>query len=191
MKTWATLRHQGFTIVEILIVIVVIGILASVVIIGYLTIQGGAYDATVKADLTKISDTIHLKALDDDTVPLGGATNTLSGDPTVFPGVRAHPTDDSYDITVSNLYYCAGKIGSGSETRFGLIARSASQKAFQYLSGVGVSEMTASFAWPAVADGPAACTALGFVAPYTWSYGFNPDQEFLWYDWTLPDGNEV
>ena len=48
---WAHSYKQGFTIVELLVVIVVISILASVTIVTYSGIQQRAYDASVRADL--------------------------------------------------------------------------------------------------------------------------------------------
>jgi len=49
-KTFLSSR-KGFTIVELLIVIVVIGILASIVIISYTNIQSSARDNSVLSDL--------------------------------------------------------------------------------------------------------------------------------------------
>jgi len=51
MQKWAP-RQKGFTIVELLIVIVVIGILAAITIVAYNGIQGRAKDATVQSTLT-------------------------------------------------------------------------------------------------------------------------------------------
>ena len=51
---------QGFTIVELLIVIVVIAILAAISVVAYNGIQNRAYDTTVQSDLrqtyTKIQE---------------------------------------------------------------------------------------------------------------------------------------
>jgi|GEM_PF-2021607 len=48
-------RVRGFTIVELLIVIVVIGILAALVLNTFAGIQGRAHDSSVKNDLKNIS----------------------------------------------------------------------------------------------------------------------------------------
>jgi general secretion pathway protein G len=185
MKAWAQQAYKkGFTIVELLIVIVVIGVLAAIVIVSYLTVQGGAYDTSVKSDLTHMADTIHLKALDDDAIPAGGATSSLTGDSLQFDGIEVNPDEDAYDPSVANLYYCAGKIDG--EDEFGLIARSLSGKVFRYLSQGGLAEYTGNLVWTASPELDA-CEALGFSDPFTWSYGYNPDQEILWADWTQPE----
>ena len=50
-----SLRHNGFTIVELLIVIVVIGILAAITIVAYNGIQNRAKTAAVQSDLTSVT----------------------------------------------------------------------------------------------------------------------------------------
>jgi general secretion pathway protein G len=52
--------HLGFTIVELLIVIVVIGILAAISIVAYTGITNGTYDAAVKNDVAGFAKKIEL-----------------------------------------------------------------------------------------------------------------------------------
>jgi prepilin-type N-terminal cleavage/methylation domain-containing protein len=53
-KTPARITQKGFTVVELLIAIVVIGILATVVVVAYNGVQASARDKTVLADLDSI-----------------------------------------------------------------------------------------------------------------------------------------
>ena len=62
-------RDAGFTIVELLIVIVVIGILAAITIVAYSGIQNRAYDAAVKSDLANFVNKIELAKVDSGTYP--------------------------------------------------------------------------------------------------------------------------
>lgn len=59
-----TLKHDnntsGFTIVELLIVIVIIGILATITIISYVGISTKATEATLKSDLANASKKLKL-----------------------------------------------------------------------------------------------------------------------------------
>lgn len=58
-------RNSGFTIVELLIVIVVIGILAAITIVAYNGIQTKARDTQRKTDLAQIGESLHLYNTDN------------------------------------------------------------------------------------------------------------------------------
>lgn len=62
-KPWAQ-RQTGFTIVELLIVIVVIGVLAAITIVAYNGIQARARDTARKSDLVALTKAIHLYNVD-------------------------------------------------------------------------------------------------------------------------------
>jgi len=60
---------SGFTIVELLIVIVVIGILAAITIVAYNGVQQRAIESTLKSDLANASKQIELSNADDGSYP--------------------------------------------------------------------------------------------------------------------------
>lgn len=61
--------RDGFTIVELLIVIVVIGILAAITIVAYNGVQNKASDTAVKSDLTNFAKKIELEKVDNGAYP--------------------------------------------------------------------------------------------------------------------------
>ena len=64
------MRQRGFTIVELLIVIVVIGILAAVSVVAYNGIQAKARAAKANSDLLMLSKAIHAARVNQDrTLP--------------------------------------------------------------------------------------------------------------------------
>jgi prepilin-type N-terminal cleavage/methylation domain-containing protein len=62
-------RSKGFTIVELLIVIVVIGILAAITIVSYSGIQLRARVVSVQADLGNLNKQMELFKIENDTYP--------------------------------------------------------------------------------------------------------------------------
>jgi len=54
------MRNKGFTIVELLIVIVVIGILSSISVVSYNGVQANARDTARKSDVTAIAKALQL-----------------------------------------------------------------------------------------------------------------------------------
>lgn len=63
-------RSAGFTIVELLIVIVVIGILATITIVAYNGIQGRAVAASLTSDLTNATTKLKLYQVDNSSYPI-------------------------------------------------------------------------------------------------------------------------
>jgi len=64
------MKQRGFTIVELLIVIVVIGILAAIVIVAFNGVQQRANFATEKADMAAINKLINLYHADNGSYPV-------------------------------------------------------------------------------------------------------------------------
>ena len=65
------IRTSGFTIVELLIVIVVIGILAAITIVAFNGIQNRASDTSVQSDLTNVGKKIQAYKVLYDSWPKG------------------------------------------------------------------------------------------------------------------------
>ncbi len=56
--TWTKQKQTGFTIVELLIVVVVIAILAAITVVAYGGIQGQTRQAKIKADISQLEKAI-------------------------------------------------------------------------------------------------------------------------------------
>lgn len=74
------LQQRGFTIVELLIVIVVIGILAAITIVAYNGIQARAKDSRVQSDIQAVAKKIELYAAETGVYPSTGALSTVLSD---------------------------------------------------------------------------------------------------------------
>ncbi len=173
-------QHKGFTIVELLIVISVIGVLAAITIVGYGAIVNNASDTALKDDLSKLGDVLKLATLDQQTVPSGGATSASTGDSTVLTGIQFKPAVGVYDQNVANVYYCSGLLNGVLE--FTAVARSKSGNAFSYSSKGGIANFS-GYTWTTANNGIAVCGLAGYAAPFTWSYGYNPAVNYGWFAW--------
>lgn len=72
-------QDRGFTIVELLIVIVVIGILAAITIVAYNGVQGRARDAQRLSDLKTIMKALEVYKANNGTYPAVVSTANASG----------------------------------------------------------------------------------------------------------------
>lgn len=133
---------RGFTIVELLIVIVVIGILAAIVIVAFNGVQNRGYDASVQSDLTAIAKKYELHKIDstNDRYPFGTSLNDGST-------IKVSVNKSAYDQTVNyNLLNCTNPSAQGSN--YAILALSKSGKKF-YISSESKSpqEYTGTATW--------------------------------------------
>ena len=84
------LKQKGFTIVELLIVIVVIGILAAITIVAYNGIQARAQHANTVSDIKSMQKILEIYKADKGSYPSTGAAapwNYSSNNPAYIPDV--------------------------------------------------------------------------------------------------------
>lgn len=111
--------QKGFTIVELLIVVVIIGILAALVIIGYNGIQSRARDADRSSDLRALKVAIEQYNVDYGYYPAAGTDNigyladSLSG--LLVPNyIKEIPRDPQYPAPTKLYRYVRGTAASNS-----------------------------------------------------------------------------
>ena len=176
-------KAHGFTIVELLIVIVVIGILAIISLVIYRGIVNRANNAAVMSDLAQFAKQVEIYYLRNGKYPVGGgvvnsATEDWDGDSDSF-------SDSSFTFKFSrqayfprgdnpNIIYCTGLETASGKDFFRIAARSKSTVSFAYDSAYGsVKEYPGTH--------PAG-TCLGISYPYTIAWGIREDG--TWNSWT-------
>lgn len=90
---------SGFTIVELLVVIVVIGVLAAIVLVSYLGISGRATTSSLQADLTNAVKQLKLFQVDNSSYPI--TLNCSLPDSVVNKCIKSSP-GTTYQYTADN-----------------------------------------------------------------------------------------
>lgn len=94
------INRSGFTIVELLIVIVVIGILATIAIVAYNGIQARGNDAKIRSAVNQLEKAIITWSADNGNVVRGGSGSTVAAGPNGC-------TDGLYGWFGSGPYICS------------------------------------------------------------------------------------
>lgn len=168
--------QKGFTIVELLIVVVVIAILAAIAIVSYNGIQNRAYDTSIQKDLVDVYKVIESERQTNGTDVYVGAVN-VSDISTLLQSRGAKVSTNAYGQGANNFIYC--RSGDGKE--FGLAARSKSSNGFRISSTTG-SIRTYDVQWTSTAAttcdqvlSPAGYTNYsmqwGFTSATGWRFG--------------------
>lgn len=88
-------KQKGFTIVELLIVIVVIGILAAITIVAFTGVQARARDSQRKSDLAAIAKAVAIRGVENSTA-LHYGTACASGNSGFFNQTGTSETGSNY-----------------------------------------------------------------------------------------------
>ena len=153
---------RGFTIVELLIVIVVIGILAAITIVAYNGVQNRATDTTVQSDLNNFAKQLGVYQAENGLYPV-----TLSS----ALGIKF--SRNSYSTAQNNIYYCADAAGSA----YSLTVLSKSGKMYVMSSANGLATYTGGW------GGSTTCTTNGFASTDFRSHGYNTATTPNWQAW--------
>lgn len=151
---WAKHKHQsGFTIVELLVAIVVIGILAAITVVSYNSIQNRGYDTSVQNDLKNIAKQLELYNAEKYVFPVGDSQLATLG-----IKVTKSAYGNGFGNNIHNLVYC--RVTADGPNKFALVAASKSGNLFTYKSTTGL--ITQSTAWTPGGT-PDICQAAGIM----------------------------
>ena len=116
MKPWAQ-KQTGFTIVELLIVIVVIAILAAITIVAYNGIQQRARDTQRKSDIANIAKALKLYAVDKGDYIASGSGCGANGNGNGYFNYKG----TSYPESIAQCLVNSGVVSSMPSDPSGLI----------------------------------------------------------------------
>lgn len=162
------INKSGFTIVELVTVIAVIGILAAITIVSYRGIQNRASDSAVESDLASIAKKLEIhKSFNG-----GGRLYPVHSSSTVLAEVGFSASKSAYKIDrASNYYYCA----SPDYTSYAVGAVSKSGQNYYMYNGKiekagGVwSSTTCERAGHPASPAPAVYSAAGYIDTSGWA----------------------
>ncbi len=161
-------QKTGFTIVELLIVIVIIAVLASISSVAYAGINNRANESAVVSDFSQFHKTISLWKAQYGLYPIND---------TELTSAKTKANKPLYSTATNNFIYCR----SGSSDSYALIARSSTGKIYQ-VDWANSQPREAAFAW---GTPTAMCTSAGIsTVAATIGYYSTPN---IWPPWTNGD----
>ena len=115
MKSKTNFKQSAFTIVELLVVIVVIGILAAITIVSYTGISKKATASSLQSDLKGIKNQLELYKVDNSTYPTALDVNKCPSFPNVGTNYclkSSGGNNISFYVGSSSLFYIMTKNGT-------------------------------------------------------------------------------
>lgn len=135
--------RNGFTIVELLIVVVIIGILASITVVSYNGVTGRANDATLQSDLRNMGQAVMIAGNGMSAPPTDEATLSVIG-------IKASKGSYGNDLVSGgmkyNLLYCS-TVASYQPAGFAFVAASKSGNVFVFQNLMGKVSTYPTASW--------------------------------------------
>lgn len=160
---WAKTKNPGFTIVELLIVIVVIAILAAITIVAYNGIQSRSHDTVVRSDLANFAKRLEIAKAEAGTYPA-----TLTDD----MGLKFSKGSYGADNQSRNARYCY----NNANDSYIFMVNSKSGNFFKSINGV--IEQTP------YAHGYSICIQIGLTNINPSQDGYLSTRNPAWASWT-------
>lgn len=160
-------KRAGFTIVELLIVVVVIGVVASITVVAYTGIANQANDVAVRSDLRQIGEQLRYENAHTGAYPVFNGS-------TQGPGFKFAVSRNAYFDTGYNLYICQSS--TDPQSGFVIVARSKAGNVHAWSSAGGFVSYGGSFT-----TSSAICPAAGYES-FNFTYGRNNTGN--WAGWT-------
>lgn len=127
-------KNLGFTIVELLVVIVIIGILAAISVVAYNGIQNQARDATISTDFANFQRKAELFRVDAGRYPQSG---------TELEQLQMKFNKTGVATTHVNITYCT----TSAQENYALLVLSTSGKRLYVTSEDGIREFSGANGW--------------------------------------------
>lgn len=166
MKRVERISQKGFTIVELLIVIVVIAILAAISLVSYNGIQNRANDVAIQTNLRNIGSQIAIFVADNGTLPATSPEMTSLGIKVTGSAYGNHYVASGLNY---NMAYCRNT----TTNTYAIVAASKSGKVFVVTDGTvkeGVGPMV-TIATTCSNNGFAGASVLWIYSGGVWQYG--------------------
>lgn len=162
-------KSSGFTLVELLIIIVIIGILVAIIVAAYNGIQSRAHDAAVKNDLRGYAGKLQTYYAENGMYPPSAVMTSL----------QLKATKDSYKKASgwNTLLFCVDPAGPGA--RFVIAAVSKSENMYTYSSQNGLQQYSGT--WTSSASPLSNALGIPYTPPVwcAWAFsdsgGWNPN----------------
>lgn len=118
-------KQKGFTVVELIIVIVVIAVLIALTLLGFNGVRSRTQEVSVQNDMKNISKQVEVFRLDRGRYPAASTLQEL--------GIKVNKSTYGVNPTGATIFYCVDSAGAV----YSIVARVKSTKLLQYLSSTG------------------------------------------------------
>lgn len=146
--------HEGFTIVELLIVVVVISILAAITVVSYVGFQERAKRSSIQADMKNFSTKIEIARVES-------SDSLYPSIPTISTDI--HATKSVYAANTNNWWYCV----SPDRSQYAIGVRYSGASGYIQSSASGLETVTN------VGDSPTCNKAGGISGTAQVGYSWN------------------
>lgn len=137
--------EQGFSIVELLIVVVVIAILAAITVVAYTGIQQNARTSAQKAELAQLQRRIQVEVLQDTGTSIGIKTPIVLAEGSNVSQSFTEPLQAVQDIALYGVFDTSNNAGASSWANIMTLGPTASNNNLRLRTGSNTSPSARAF----------------------------------------------